>query len=67
MDASEEHHRDCRAKLERLLEQREDLKRCLDALLEECARGLSRFKVYRQFKMYNDPALNPHLSRGPKG
>ncbi|RAG33498.1 glycosyl transferase, partial [Burkholderia multivorans] len=25
------------------------------------AAGTARFKVYRQFKMYNDPALNPYL------
>ncbi len=65
-DATPEHHADCRAKLERLAEQREDLKRCLDMLLLECTRGLSRFKVYRQFKMYNDPALNPYLAGKPK-
>ncbi len=49
----------CRAKLERLMEQRKDLAGCLDRLLAECARGESYFKVYRQFKMYNDPSLNP--------
>jgi len=31
----------------------------LDRLLAEAARGESYFKVYRQFKMYNDPKLNP--------
>jgi hypothetical protein len=30
-------------------------------LLEETGRGESFFKVYRQFKMYNDPRLNPAL------
>ncbi len=49
----------CRQKLERLVEQRGDLAGCLDRLLAECARGEARFKVYRQFKMYNDPKLNP--------
>jgi len=51
----------CRAKLARLNEQRTDLAGCLDRLLEECERGESHFKVYRQFKMYNDPALNPAM------
>jgi hypothetical protein len=58
-DVSREHIETCQAKLERLVEQRGDLAGCLDRLLEEAARGESYFKVYRQFKMYNDPALNP--------
>jgi hypothetical protein len=41
------------------MQQRRDLAGCLDRLLAECARGESYFKVYRQFKMYNDPNLNP--------
>lgn len=58
-DVSREHIDACQAKLERLIEQRADLAGCLDRLLDEAARGESYFKVYRQFKMYNDPALNP--------
>jgi Protein of unknown function (DUF4254) len=60
-DASDEHVAACRAKLTRLVEQRADLARCLDELLGDCVAGRARFKVYRQFKMYNDPALNPYL------
>lgn len=60
-DADRGHIDACRAKLERLLEQRADLAACLDRLLEEAGRGESYFKVYRQFKMYNDPKLNPAL------
>ena len=60
-DVSREHVETCRARLERLIEQRADLAGCLDRLLEEAARGVSHFKVYRQFKMYNDPALNPAI------
>lgn len=55
------HMDSCRAKLERLLAQRADLADCLDRLLRETAAGQARFKVYRQFKMYNDPSLNPWL------
>jgi hypothetical protein len=55
-DASAEHRAACAARLDRLVAQREDLRRCLDELLAECARGTAWFKVYRQFKMYNDPA-----------
>jgi hypothetical protein len=60
-DASAEHIETCRAKLARLLEQRGDLQACLDSLLSECAAGHAYFKIYRQFKMYNDPTLNPYL------
>jgi len=60
-DVASAHIEDCLAKLNRLNEQRTDLAACLDRLLAECARGESRFKVYRQFKMYNDPALNPAI------
>jgi hypothetical protein len=48
--------------LERLAileEQRRDLAACLDALWRETLQGKRRFKLYRQLKMYNDPALNP--------
>ena len=38
-----------------------DLAGCLDALLADAAAGRAWFKVYRQFKMYNDPQLNPQL------
>jgi hypothetical protein len=34
---------------------------CLDSLLLEARAGRAFFKVYRQFKMYNDPSLNPYL------
>ena len=63
-DASREHIETCVAKLTRLEEQRRDLAACLDRLLAECAAGSAYFKVYRQFKMYNDPALNPYLYGG---
>ena len=60
-DVDSTHIETCVLKLHRLNEQRTDLASCLDRLLDECARGEARFKVYRQFKMYNDPALNPAL------
>lgn len=50
-----------RVKLERLVQQRADLGRCLDELLADCHAGRTYFKVYRQFKMYNDPRMNPVL------
>jgi hypothetical protein len=48
-------------KLERLQQQRRDLGGCYDALLADAAAGRAYFKVYRQFKMYNDPRYNPVL------
>jgi len=60
-DVDRAHIETCLLKLNRLIEQRTDLAACLDRLLAECARGEAWFKVYRQFKMYNDPALNPAI------
>ncbi len=55
-------HRDAsQVKLERLRQQRADLGHCLDALLADACAGRAYFKVYRQFKMYNDPRFNPAL------
>ena len=60
-DVDRAHIENCLLKLNRLNEQRTDLAACLDRLLAECTRGEAWFKVYRQFKMYNDPALNPAI------
>ena len=60
-DVDKAHVEACRQKLARLTEQRGDLAACLDRLLAEAARGEAYFKVYRQFKMYNDPTLNPAI------
>jgi hypothetical protein len=43
--------------------QRADLAACLDALWRETLAGTRQFKLYRQLKMYNDPALNPAIYR----
>ena len=51
----------CRDKLARLREQRADLAGCLASLLDDARAGRAHFKVYRQFKMYNDPSMNPAL------
>ena len=60
-DASDEHRSRCRAKLDVLLEQRTDLSTAIDQLLEDYEKGRKVMKVYRQMKMYNDPATNPVL------
>ena len=60
-DVDEAHRQASQVKLERLQQQRADLGQCLDALLADCQAGRAYFKVYRQFKMYNDPRFNPAL------
>jgi len=66
-DASPEHIQTSEARLARLTEQRADLAACLDALISDCRAGRAWFKVYRQFKMYNDPAYNPYLYGAKRG
>lgn len=60
-EATEEHRQRCQQKLEVLLEQQVDLSTAIDQLLEDIAQGKKYMKVYRQMKMYNDPATNPVL------
>ena len=60
-DAADEHRRRCQAKLSVLMEQQADLSTAIDQLLEDIAEGRKYMKVYRQMKMYNDPATNPVL------
>lgn len=55
-----------RERLAILQEQRADLAACLDTLWRETLAGLRQFKIYRQLKMYNDPALNPAIYGGAK-
>ncbi len=56
-----EHVAECQRKLAVLGEQRADLLVSLCDLLGDYAQGAKRPKVYYQFKMYNDPRLNPEL------
>jgi hypothetical protein len=60
-EATEEHKLKCSNKLGVLLEQQVDLTTSIDELLSEIEGGTKKMKVYRQMKMYNDPALNPVL------
>ncbi|OIP37668.1 hypothetical protein AUJ95_07855 [Candidatus Desantisbacteria bacterium CG2_30_40_21] len=60
-NAPSDHIEKCQNKLNILQEQLEDLGNCLKILLEEIFSGKRRLKIYRQFKMYNDPTLNPQL------
>ncbi len=60
-DATEEHKQKCQLKLDVLLEQQVDLSTAIDQLLDDISAGRKYMKVYRQMKMYNDPATNPIL------
>ena len=60
-DADQEHILKCQSKLDILKEQQVDLSTSIDQLLEDIEAGRIYMKVYRQMKMYNDPATNPVL------
>ncbi|MBN1561305.1 DUF4254 domain-containing protein [candidate division KSB1 bacterium] len=45
-------------KIHILQEQRDDLARAMDRLLLDIRQGKKRHKVYRQFKIYNDPSFH---------
>ena len=60
-DVSAKHVEECRRKLDILLQQRTDLTTAIEELLADMAAGHKYMKVYKQMKMYNDPALNPVL------
>lgn len=62
-EATAAHHQKCAEKLARIRRQQADLVTCLDELLSDVAARRRTFSVYYQFKMYNDPALNPQLYR----
>ena len=60
-DTTPEHHAQCEAKLNVLLEQQKDLSSAIDQLIADIEAGRKYMKVYKQMKMYNDPNLNPVL------
>lgn len=54
-DATEEHKAACAGKLEVMGVQLKDLEDELTQLVSDVAAGKAKLKIYRQFKMYNDP------------
>ncbi len=60
-DVAEEHRLRSQARLDVLLEQKQDLISSIDTLLADYAAGRKVMKVYRQMKLYNDPSTNPVL------
>ena len=65
-DATTEHREKARGKIAVLARQREDLQHCLEELIDDVVARRRTFRVYFQFKMYNDRALNPALYRQPE-
>ncbi len=62
-DASKDHLKKCRQKLQVLLAQKKDLSTAIDRLLTDIENGDKYMKVYKQMKMYNDDELNPVLRK----
>ncbi|MBO4123526.1 DUF4254 domain-containing protein [Cupriavidus gilardii] len=60
-DADDAHRQRCVARLASLSEQRDHLGHCLRQLWSGMLTGRCTYRAHRQFKMYNDPALNPFL------
>lgn len=60
-DVDSTHKQTCLAKLEIINAQQRQLQQCLQQFLEEIINKTRTFRVYHQFKMYNDPTLNPEL------
>ncbi len=60
-DANLGHRAKARSRLEILVRQHHDLAQALTELVDDIFAGRKRLEVYRQFKMYNDPTLNPYL------
>ncbi len=55
------HKKTCLNKLRTIEEQQMQLQDCLHQLLQDSNNKTRTFRVYHQFKMYNDPTLNPEL------
>lgn len=56
VDATIDHRETCAKRLIIMKEQRDDLVQELSELAAGILAGKKKLKVYRQFKMYNDPA-----------
>lgn len=62
-DATDAHRLKCAEKVTVIRKQTEDLSAALRELLVQIQHGTRSFRVYFQFKMYNDRELNPQLRR----
>lgn len=60
-DVTVRHTESVEKKLAVCLMQQADLSKSLQSLIDDIFAGRKIHRTYRQFKMYNDPALNPYL------
>lgn len=60
-EVDETHRQTCQRKWQTIVAQQNQLMDCLQQLLNEIKAKTRTFRVYHQFKMYNDPTLNPQL------
>jgi hypothetical protein len=60
-DSQEDFRKKCSRKLATIGTQMNDLCSAFDELINDIQSGKRQFKLYKQFKMYNDPELNPVL------
>ena len=60
-DVEPEHIEKVQQKLAVCFIQLDDLSNALQHLVDDIIAGRKLHKTYRQFKMYNDPTLNPYL------
>jgi hypothetical protein len=60
-DVTAEHLDKVQHKLTVCRMQNQDLSNSLQQLMDDIYAGRKQHKTYRQFKMYNDPSLNPYL------
>lgn len=65
-DAESQHQKQCTHKANIIRQQIKDLSQALDQLFHEIKEGTRSFRVYYQFKMYNDASLNPQLREAQK-
>ena len=64
-DASDEHKIMCLMRISILQQQRDDLKSELSHLFSDVLEKRAHLKVYRQFKMYNDPRFRIPRRKSP--
>lgn len=60
-DVTSEHSLSVDEKLTRCRHQRQELVQATQRLVHDIFAGKTRHRTYRQFKMYNDPSLNPQI------
>ncbi|WP_028388966.1 DUF4254 domain-containing protein [Legionella fairfieldensis] len=60
-ETDEAHRQTCYRKWQTIISQQDQLSNCLHQLINEINDKKRTFRVYHQFKMYNDPTMNPEL------